>query len=343
MKDAFVDKKKRAAVMRKFRNLTPEIQKDAIKNVPSDMRAPFEKTIAKSKYCQGRLDTKCDFAATARGGRVQLKEGLYCFLCGPSEDLVAYLKTDAGLRRMRCDLSKMSPGRRAEALKRIPQEWHEALNAPKKKVHMIPLIQIICVFKMAFICLNRAGVRGEVTRLTGRKRRRDSVKITTAYTDDELRKRNEEGQQAWNVVLNSRRTNLRRPTVGMDKQYRKRKLDDRAKARRRFEIKFRTSPHADIDNDTGLPPAKRARLASDLQHYAKYNSWGQCENCGIMIPRDMTPDALTTTLSATVLSGLTLMLLFNKLKFRNSGQDNRALWALSPFKQRGFCFGSFLI
>ena len=56
----------------------------------------------------------------------------------------------------------------------------------------------------------------------------------------------------------------------------------------------------DVDNSTGLPSAKRSRIAAYLEHWCKYNSWCQCEACHTVQTRTMTPTNLAPGLSPTV-------------------------------------------
>lgn len=90
-------------------------------------------------------------------------------------------------------------------------------------------------------------------------------------------------------------------TPEAQKEYRKRVLDDQRRVKNRFGIHAERVPvGASINNDTGLPPSKRSRLSADIQHWCEFNSWGVCANCGIMLPRSITPQSLTQTLPPEV-------------------------------------------
>ena len=76
--------------------------------------------------------------------------------------------------------------------------------------------------------------------------------------------------------------------------YRARVLDDRARARRRLgRPGFRAARGAVVDNDSGLPPAKRSRVSVDFDRWCQYHAWAQCAGCGLMRPRDLTQATLT--------------------------------------------------
>ena len=136
-REDFVNVKKRAALLRKFRKFPVDIQREAMTRIPLDMRAPFGKEIAKTKYCQGRHGEACDFAACVRGGPVKLnrkKKTNQCTLCGPKEILASSLETVAGMAKMRRDLSKMKPEARLKAMLLIPKEKRKVLETQRKKV-----------------------------------------------------------------------------------------------------------------------------------------------------------------------------------------------------------------
>ena len=105
----------------------------------------------------------------------------------------------------------------------------------------------------------------------------------------------------WEPILEKRYSIFAEPSVATKKEYRKRVLDDHRRVANKFRIdKVRVATGADISNDTNLPPTKRSRLAADLQHWCEFNSWGVCDNCGIMLPRSINPQSLTETLPPEV-------------------------------------------
>ena len=105
----------------------------------------------------------------------------------------------------------------------------------------------------------------------------------------------------WEPILLKRHGIFAEPSNATKKEYRKRVLDDHRRLVHKFKLPTSRIPSGtDISNDTNLPPAKRSRLAADLQHWCEFNSWGVCNNCGIMLPRSITPQSLTETLPPEV-------------------------------------------
>eukprot|EP00973_Karenia_brevis_P076203 10582473-Karenia_brevis.AAC.1 len=46
---------------------------------------------------------------------------------------------------------------------------------------------------------------------------------------------------------------------------------------------------ASVDNDNGLPPAKKPK-AQRIQHWCHFNSWAECATCGTLNMRPLTPE-----------------------------------------------------
>eukprot|EP00973_Karenia_brevis_P040475 5593583-Karenia_brevis.AAC.1 len=109
--------------------------------------------------------------------------------------------------------------------------------------------------------------------------------------------------QLWTPYLEQRKANLAEPTSSQQQEYRKRVLDDR---RHGLNSMHMTAPRVlrgeDVSNDIALPPAPKYHadgsvdLAGRVQHWMKFNSWGVCAGCNILIPRKLTPSSLQRTL-----------------------------------------------
>jgi len=90
----------------------------------------------------------------------------------------------------------------------------------------------------------------------------------------------------------------------MKKKYREQVLADRARARRRMgQPAKRTTAGEAVDNTTGLPPAKRRRLAEDFERWCLYDSWSLCTSCGLLAPCDLTENSLSRPQQPTHASG----------------------------------------
>eukprot|EP00973_Karenia_brevis_P044876 6215122-Karenia_brevis.AAC.1 len=56
---------------------------------------------------------------------------------------------------------------------------------------------------------------------------------------------------------------------------------------------------AAVDNENGLPPAKRSK-AQRIQHWCTFNSWAECARCGTLNMRSLNPESMSQTLSAQI-------------------------------------------
>ena len=104
----------------------------------------------------------------------------------------------------------------------------------------------------------------------------------------------------WGTCLAKRKNNRAEPTEPSRKRYREKVLEDRARVRRRFDIAGRAAKGEEVDNDTGLPPPKRSRLAADVHCWCKNNSWAICAECSSMVMREMTEKGLTRELAPVI-------------------------------------------
>ena len=99
----------------------------------------------------------------------------------------------------------------------------------------------------------------------------------------------------WAGALAKRQSHRAPASQEMQEVYRKRKLDDRARARRCFKLGGQRVPRgAEVDNSTGLPPPKRSKLAEDLWRWCGTRSWKFCRNCAGMVHAPLTQKALSS-------------------------------------------------
>ena len=108
----------------------------------------------------------------------------------------------------------------------------------------------------------------------------------------------------WRGALASRQTAAAPASAATKKKYREQVLADRARARRRMGQPSKRTPAGEaVENTTGLPPAKRRRLAEDFERWCLFDSWSMCENCGLLAPRDLTESTLNKPQPPTNPSG----------------------------------------
>jgi hypothetical protein len=129
-------------------------------------------------------------------------------------------------------------------------------------------------------------------------RKRGRKVVETPYTDEEISSRRTAEKNIWRKEYQSQdgvstRHMIRsEPSEKECKFYRKKLVEDRARAQ--YSVKLPTNKrltrNAEVDNEFGLPPAKRSRRATDLEHWCLFNSWCKCRECGLLQPRSMTPD-----------------------------------------------------
>ena len=104
----------------------------------------------------------------------------------------------------------------------------------------------------------------------------------------------------WGACLAKRKNNRAEPTEPSKKRYREKVLEDRARVRRRFDIAGRAAKGEEVDNDTGLPPPKRSKLAADVHGWCRNKSWAMCAECSSMVMREMTEKGLTKDLAPLI-------------------------------------------
>jgi hypothetical protein len=111
-------------------------------------------------------------------------------------------------------------------------------------------------------------------------------------------------QRRWKTALEARRPLRAASSAAEKKKYRERVLADRARARTRMQQpSLRTQPGEQVENSTGLPPAKRRRVAESFERWCFFNSWSMCASCGMLAPRDLTEATLIKDQKVTHAAG----------------------------------------
>ena len=185
---------------------------------------------------------------------------LKCLFCGSVEDMVAFLQSPNGQRLMAARLRRMIHGARKKALsERIPAVHRDAI---------------------------RAELPAAATARSARKRRRVGALPLT----------DQNGKQAWAPTL-QRRGFPWQTTPFEQREYRKKKLDDKGTAARRFGIRrARVRRGEAVYNEAPVPDARLYPLARKFQLWAKYNSSQVCSVCGVKQPRALSVDGMTQIL-----------------------------------------------
>ena len=101
--------------------------------------------------------------------------------------------------------------------------------------------------------------------------------------------------KTWKIALVQRKSWRAPASEEQQRAYRQHKLDDRARVRRCFGLRScRSRRGAQVDNDTGLPPPKRSKLAADLYKWCRKDSWRLCDSCLGLDVAPMTQGVLNT-------------------------------------------------
>ena len=97
----------------------------------------------------------------------------------------------------------------------------------------------------------------------------------------------------WSALLASRLPPYAPASAAVKQRYREAVLTDRARARRRMQQPpTRVARGEDVENTTGLPPAKSRRLAADFERWCFKDAWSMCSTCGALAPRELTESSL---------------------------------------------------
>ena len=266
LSDALLHNKTRKPAMFAFKRLGPRYQAIVIERAPEDVKRALGAVSARQRLCEGRAGQLCVFSST--GERVPVR-GTHdrCMYCGPVENLVKLLETRRGSLLIQKSLREMPPASRELALEdRVPAAY-QALLSPEP------------------VC---AG-----TSASAKKRRLEGDR-THELT-------NENGMEAWAPVLRGRGVSWSlTPTEG--RAYRKRKLEDAARARRTFgrRTSRRVERGQEIGNECPLLTANHYSLARKFQLWAKYNSWQVCEQCGVKQVRSLDHQGLKRILPPVI-------------------------------------------
>ena len=236
------------------------ITEHAFNFIPSEHHEYFRRMLTKTKFCEGV--PQCTFALSAAGGAARIEKtfGNTCIFCSP-DALQHQCLTAAGRQQIINMMSKMSLENRQKAIQdKVPELHREE------------------------IAMALSGIPVKV------KRRPAAV-----VPAEELR-------DSWTASLDLRQHNAALPSEAERKRFRTKVLEDRATGRRHAERpkEERARKNEEIQNVPGLPPAKVSDRAINLERWCLFNSWGQCEGCKKMIPRDLTEQTLTKQQPPTI-------------------------------------------
>ena len=254
----------RQGLVKSFKQMTEAQQTRALRLVPEAYQATFQALVDKLKRCEGRAGEPCEFHEGNAGEAAHAKKGYsQCLWCS-EELLAAACGTAAGRKKLVPQLRRLSAANRDRAIDhRVPQE-HRAF------------------FRTSF-----PAARGGAAKRPAARRPAAAGKEGAAEAAEE------EVALTWSEALEKRQSHRAPASEEMQLEYRKRKLDDRARVRRRFGLGGRVQRGAEVDNSTGLPPPKRSKLAEDLWQWCSTRSWKFCETCAGIVRAKLTQKALS--------------------------------------------------
>ena len=257
-------KSQRSALMKSFKQMTEAQQARALRIVPEDYQPTFQTLIDKLKRCEGRAGEPCEFHEGNAGEAAHAKKGYnQCLWCS-EELLAAACETEGARKKLVRQLQRLSMANRGRVIDhRVPQE-HRAF------------------FRTSF-----PAARG------GAAKRPAARRPAAAGEEGAAEAAEEEVALTWSEALEKRQSHRAPASEEMQLEYRKRKLDDRARVRRCFDLGGRVQRGAEVDNSTGLPPPKRSKLAEDLWQWCSTRSWKLCMTCAGMEQADLTQSALS--------------------------------------------------
>lgn len=98
----------------------------------------------------------------------------------------------------------------------------------------------------------------------------------------------------WKDYLRVRRYASAAPTEGQRKRFREEVLQNRAYARKKMRVDAPRHPRgAPVDNDSGMPLPVTSIFAKRLYNWNINNSWGMCQVCDSVVPRDLSEKTFT--------------------------------------------------
>ena len=233
--------------------MPPDIQAAAVQRIPAEHRQDVESQLKKSKYCPGAGGHACCFSSSGRAVQMHGRGGK-CWFCNVINFRNACADPDGRLYIIK-QLKRCTPEARAFAIaERVPE------------AHRTEIESALAQFQdMQF------GTR---------KHRADVVDINTV-------------RGRWVKALECRRRVGRGWGAVEKKQYREQVLADRRRGRARMQQPpARVQRNAAVSNDVDLPPAKRSPLAILHERWCRFASWGMCETCNGLNPRELTDATL---------------------------------------------------
>ena len=268
LQTAMLNKMERGILVAAMQKFNEETFEAAMTRIPEEYHAYFENY--QPKVCQGRDEEPCVFALASGGGPAQThKQKRQCCFCedGALERLCA---TARGRSQIVQKLKKLGEEARAKALnERVPAEHkailEEALAGPARQAPAA--------------------------------RRKPAADVPLG----EVRRR-------WAEALQVRVANVSSADSETLKKYRQKVLGDQARARRQLVTtgasdgadagagpargRKRRAAEEEIENDSGLPPAKMSRLSQNFEQWCRFHSWSMRSSCHCLTTRDLTEGTL---------------------------------------------------
>jgi hypothetical protein len=254
MRQACLTGAPRRAVLQGLRAFAaaPDVLQRALALVPDEYHAYFKKELSAGAVCRGANGEACVFGLGDRAASVYRREPL-CMFCDLPR--LAGLCAAPGRRSIAVrGLRRMSDAACAKALaERIPEAFR-AEFARMVTVRKRPAAAAVAA---------PAAAAGAAAAPVGALRRRPAAAAGLALPAPSA---------LWAAALAQRGSSMAPAGVEARKRYREHVLNDRARARRHAGFpRQRARRGADVGNDTGLPAAKRSRLATDFERWCLYN------------------------------------------------------------------------
>ena len=250
-------------VIQALKTFSEDVKMKAFAAIPEEYKGYIEQKVGATKRCKGWQGQACVFALSQTGGCAQTHgRGMTCLFCNP-EQLEEKCGTERGRKQVRGMLHKLHPEIKTRAItERMPGWLQEHFQGDR----MAPP--------------------------TSQRRRKRPAACDEEPIDRHVREAElEEGKQKWRLALKKRGAVGKEASKEDQRVYRANLLDDRARAQRTLGTgkRKRHERNSEVPNETGLPPAKRSRLAADLEQWSTFDSWAICEECSVMQPRNLVP------------------------------------------------------
>ena len=283
LNDIILCPKRRAALVKKFRDMTEEQQNSVLPRIAEEYKPYFLKLAA--DRCLGRSDQPCIFAASHSNERAKTHgERPRCDFCDKRQ-LKHLCKTPQGRQQLVAKLRKMSPLTADIAIDQYIRDVNEDL-----------------AIELNAIGLEEYGRKVETgqAKEPAKRIRRASMDVT-AYTKQEIQNRWLKSANEWHDINEHGHFGTTIKHTGEEqKRYRKQLLDDRNRTLHKMGFPAeRVQAGSDVCNDSAdiTEPAHRTQLAAKIEHWCRYSSWGVCSHCGVLQPRAMIPSTFDRQVS----------------------------------------------